>query len=636
MDREKMDRWCERGILGLVLAILIFGPLATGAVRTLELLVIQGLTLGVIVLWGARLWLSQRMKLLWPPICWAVLVFVGYAIVRYQLADIEYVARQELIKILIYAFLFFAILNNLHGREPAQIISVTLIFLGMGISFYALYQFLTGSTRVWHFISPYAGRGMGTFISPNNLAGFLEMLLPLGLAYTLTGRLNHLTKVFVGYATLALAAGIGVSISRGSWVATALVLMIFCCVLLLRRSHRIQAAVVLTVLVVGTAVFLTKGERGQERLKRTFSQGKVSDTRFELWAPTVQMWQDNFWWGVGPGHFDYRFRAYRPQSIQLRPDHSHNDYLNTLADWGVVGTVIVSAAWLLLYWGVFKTWRYVGGAVNDFGARQSSRFAFVLGASLGLLAMLLHSVVDFNIHIPANAILAIALMALLTGHLRFTTERYWVTSGWPGKLLATMVLLGGILYLGQQGWRRANEYVWLNRGEVAPSDSTAQIAAMEKAFAIEPMNFETAFVIGKALREQSFLANSNFRELAQKAMDWYERAQNLNPYDGYNYLGYGMCLDWLERHSESKPYFERAYQLDPNGYFTLAYIGRHYVEMGQYAAAKPWFERSLRLQWKDNPIAENYLAIANERLAEAASRQDGVLLPGLRPAVQPP
>ena len=110
----------------------------------------------------------------------------------------------------------------------------------MAISLYAVYQFLAHSDRVWHFTTPYRGRGTGTFISPNNLAGFLEMLLPLGLAYTLMGRLQPLTKVFVGYATLALAAGIGVSISRGSWIATGLVLLVFCCLLMPRRNYRIR------------------------------------------------------------------------------------------------------------------------------------------------------------------------------------------------------------------------------------------------------------------------------------------------------------------------------------------------------------------------------------------------------------
>src|SRR5437870_1484244 len=75
MYRELLDKWCERGILGLVLGILMFGPLATGAVRTPDFLVIQGLTVGVILLWGLRLWLSPRPRFLWPPICWAVVAF---------------------------------------------------------------------------------------------------------------------------------------------------------------------------------------------------------------------------------------------------------------------------------------------------------------------------------------------------------------------------------------------------------------------------------------------------------------------------------------------------------------------------------------------------------------------------------
>ena len=83
MNREALDRWCERGILALVLAILVFGPLATGAVRTRSFLIIQGLTVGVLLLWGARFWLNPRPQLLWPPICWAVVAFTVYAIVRY-------------------------------------------------------------------------------------------------------------------------------------------------------------------------------------------------------------------------------------------------------------------------------------------------------------------------------------------------------------------------------------------------------------------------------------------------------------------------------------------------------------------------------------------------------------------------
>jgi len=216
MNREVLDRWCERGILGLVLAILVFGPLATGAVRPLEFLVIQGMTMGVMTLWFLRLWVSPKPQFLWAPLCWLVVAFTAYAILRYLTCDIEYAGRKELIRILVYAFLFFAILNNLHRQESTQNISFTLLFLATGISIYALYQFLSGSERVWWFRALYKGRASGTYISPNNLAGFLEMLLPLALTYTLVGRAKPVTKVFLGYAALAIVAGISVTVSRGS------------------------------------------------------------------------------------------------------------------------------------------------------------------------------------------------------------------------------------------------------------------------------------------------------------------------------------------------------------------------------------------------------------------------------------
>ena len=186
MIRERLDSYCEKGVLALVLAVLVFGPLVTGAVRPFEFLIIQGLTIAAVLLWMLRFWLNPGHRLLWPPICWAVIAFVLYAIARYQRAEIEYVARQELIRVLVYTLLFFLVLNNLAHQESAQLVTLVMVFLGMVISMFAIYQFATNSEYVWHFIKPavFRKRGSGTYINPNDLAGFLEMLVPLGLAYT--------------------------------------------------------------------------------------------------------------------------------------------------------------------------------------------------------------------------------------------------------------------------------------------------------------------------------------------------------------------------------------------------------------------------------------------------------------------
>src|SRR6266699_6527820 len=108
----------------------------------------------------------------------------------------------------------------------------------MAIASYAVYQFLKDSTRVWHVFTGYEHRASGTYICPNHLGGFLELLLPLGLAYTLAGRLKPVGKVFLGYAALVILAGIAATVSRGTWLASGLALLLFFGVLLFHRAYR--------------------------------------------------------------------------------------------------------------------------------------------------------------------------------------------------------------------------------------------------------------------------------------------------------------------------------------------------------------------------------------------------------------
>ena len=623
MNRENLDRWCEQGILALVLAIVVFGPLAFGAVPVPAFLVVQALTIAAVVLWGLRLWLAPRPQLLWPPICWAVLAFVVYAICRYLTSDIEYIARQELVHVIVYALLFFVVLNNLHRQEAMQVISVTMVFLAMLISFYALYQFLAKSDMVWNVLKPYPGRGSGTYVCPNHLGGFLEMLLPLGLAYTLASRLKAVTKVFLGYACLVMLAAIGATVSRGAWVSTAVALLVFFGVLALQRAHRLPALAVVLLLVCAGGVFVARGPITELRLKlRSLAVPKrvETDTRILIWQSALGVWKENPWFGVGPAHFDYRFGQHRPGDIQLRPVRAHNDFLNALTDWGVVGATLVACAWFLLVVGVAKTWRFVCGSSNDLGVTKNrNKFAFVLGASAGLLAILIHSAVDFNMHIPANAILAITLMALLSSCLRFATERYWVSVRLAPRILVSVVLAAAVVYLGQQGERRGSEYVLMRRGNRAPPFSPAMIEGFKKAFAIAPTNPDTAAAIGECYRIESSEGGPNYQETGRQAMEWFNRAIKLNPWGAYAWLRYGMCLDWLDKPGESEPYFDRAIKLDPNNYYTLDGVGLHYIQLQDYAAARPWFERSLRLEWEDNPIARNYLPIVELRLLQMAT-----------------
>jgi O-antigen ligase len=624
MNRETLDRWCERGILGLVLGILVFSPLAFGTARLQEFLVVQLLTVVALLLWLGRVWLSEKPKFLLPPLGWAVLAFTGYAIGRYLTCDVEYLGRQELLRILVYAAVFFLVLNNLHRQESTQIIAFTWFALAVPLSFYAVFQFATKSDLVWNVHSGYVGRGSGTYICPNHLAGFLEMLVPLAVAYAFIGRSKALGRIFIAYAAVAMIAGLAATSSRGSWVAAAVALISLTLLLLVNRSFRWSALALLTMLVIGGALATNKTNYFKQRFNRAVVAGKIDlDTRLVMWDAAVRMWQDHVWVGVGPGHYDLRFRTYRPPSVQLQPDRAHNEYLNTLADWGVIGMGIVAGALGLLTVGVVKVWRHVQRDGGVFSSNLSDKFAFVLGAAMGLFALALHSVVDFNLHIPANAIVAVTLMALLTSHWRFATDRFWFSARWPGKILATVLLLTMLGYIGLQTLRLGRENFALRHAATLEYGSLEQAAALERAYAIEPHNGDTAYALGEIYRLTSLEGKADFAQRADQAIHWYQRGLTNNPYHSVNYMRWGMVLDFLNRHNEAEALFLKADELDPNGYFTSAHVGQHYVDAGDYASARPWLERSIFLFRKDNPVAEMNLKIANDRLLEAA--QDPLL-----------
>lgn len=611
MTRKRLDQSCEKGIIALVGGIVVFGPLATGAVRPIDFLVIQALTALALTLWILRFWLNKNHRLLFPPVCWAMLAFVGLAWFRYQGADLEYVARQEFLKILVYAALFLLVVNNLHKQETTQLVSLLLLAVATLLSLYAVYQWVGHSEYVWHFRKPaqYMGRGSGSYICPNHLAGFLELVAPLGIAFLFAGRYNYTFKVFLGYGCIVILAGIAVTMSRGGWLAIGAALALFFLLLLRKRQYRIPALAALLLLVATATIVYQKSDKLQTRLQKMREGGSAAfiGTRPAIWKAAWKMWRDNKIWGVGPGHFDYRFPKYRPQEIQARPGRVHNDYLNLLVDWGIIGASLAGIGGLLLVGGLIQTQKYVNRASKDIGAnRNSNRSAFLLGSLCSALALSVHSFFDFNLHVPANAAVAVVILALAASHLRFTSARYWINDR-PGlKTVYTVPLAAIVVFLIVNGFQSAREQWHLLRAEAAET-RREQIERMKQAAQIEPRNFGTLHNIGESLKRLGFHSAENAEENLEASILWFQKSSKIHPQFAFNYIGIGMALDRLNRIDEATPYYEEAVRLDPNQHEVLNYMGWHQVNRGDYPAARKYFERSLEIKWWDNHLPLNYL-----------------------------
>lgn len=622
MDRERLDDRLEKGILGLVTLILIWAPMAFGSVRPRDEMIVAGLTVLALGLWVVRFWVRSEYRILWPPFAWTVIIFVGYVIWQYTRAEVEYVARLDLNRVILYAAIFFLVLDNLNRQEWTQWLVMVLIFVGMVMSMYAIYQYLTGSKWIYGTPQPaeYNGRAGGPFVCPNHLASYLGMTTPLAFALTMMARLKALMKVFLCYAGIVMLCGLVVTVSRAGLVSAGIGLLVLFSVLVFTREFRLPAIVAIALILIPAIWLAATSFKVQARLKKGMASGQLADDRFNVWPAAKTMWREHFWTGVGPNHFDVRFRSLRPPLAQLqgRPVRVHNDYLNTLADYGMIGFTLIAAAWGVYWLSFTRIWRFVRRG-NDIGSRQSTRAATVLGASAGLVALLCHIILDFDMHIPALAIVVVTLLAIVSGHWRFATEKFWFNPGVFGRLVASVICLATMAWMCSQIPRLAMEYRYLVASDRAKTVSE-RLTLLQKAYAAEPGNPRTPYEIGEIFRVRAWNGMGDYRKLAEEAITWHEKSIALDPYDAHGFLGKALCLDWLDRPKEAWPLFRHALVLDPNSYFTRAYFGWHIHQLGEPERALKWFLASLNMR-PNNPIAQPYYEIMSKKVIEEREKK---------------
>jgi O-antigen ligase len=615
--RESIDVWLQRAVLALVVALLGFAPAAFGGVRPSEMVILWWIIIGVILLWMVRIWVAPKFRFYLPPTSWAIIPFVIYSIWRYLNADVEHVARIGELQVILLAVFFFAFINSLYEQESTRTVCYAMVGFAMLFGMYAIYQWLTGTNTVWGLPRPaYEGRGSGPYVSPNHLAGLLEMVVPIGIAFVAVSRMGALPRIALAYATIVALIGLGVTGSRGGWLATGATTLLLAIMLL--RS-RVQWWVTLAVLVFVAGFGKVLYSRIlAPRMEKVQSYSIAEDGRYRIWSSSWRMWLDQPWAGVGPNHFDIRYPAYRADHWQLHPraGYAHNDYLNALTDWGVIGLGLLLLPIIVAAYGLARSWRFLRRSGGEFRQKGGNRLALVLGTSAGLVAISIHSFFDFNMHIPANALVAITLFALLTTTWRFATERYWFSAHWGARALVTALLALATAFSAKAVLQETRETWALREVERAPNDEKA-LAALRKAYFIDGKNFEIARQIGERLRFEAWRGDADFREKALEAVEWFDRAITLNPYDVFSYLRCGMTLDWLEEHARARPYFDKAIALDPNHYMTRALVGWHFFQVDEYAETIEWMNRSLKLNnTSENSLAYTYLKRAADMLAK--------------------
>jgi O-antigen ligase len=341
--------------------------------------------------------------------------FLLYALASvWWLAPAKWLAWREWL-LWFQAWLIFALaLHFGRGRAQTWVLVGTLATLGVAGTAMAAYQrfidpgwMMLGRVQAEQF----AGRSAGMFGIPNSLAALLEILIPACVLLPFSRLVSPAGKIMSAWLALLFLAGLALTGSRGGWIA--LVMALLAWPLFSRGGWRrkgVVVAVVLAVAVVGIGSLYRHSEHARSRID-PFLQGQFEVTRPVIWKAAGQMWQEAPWLGRGAASFNVLFDQYRPRGFRDEPDWTHNDYLNTLSDYGVVGFILaMGAAGIVLWLGA--------GAIRRARTESSSAGFFQhwrwrAGLFLGLTAFLLHLGVDFHTKIPALSFIVALIAALL-------------------------------------------------------------------------------------------------------------------------------------------------------------------------------------------------------------------------------
>lgn len=350
-----------------------------------------------------------------------------------------------LYKILSYFVLFFLIINNFRFESdsdrkkeqktssykiPLNRIITTIITMGFILSFLGILQKLSGTSNIfWLSDKSYASH-FGSHINRNHFAGYINMIISLVMGVIISRkilnnadfsikrfnlsvkntilsleRLIHSKGLYV-LTMFLMISGLILSTSRGGTISFLVSILIFLFLIYSRKGHKkkspfpflIILAVILSVFWFGTGPLTERFE--------PLHEGKFfnPDERYYVFSSTWKMAGDFPFLGTGLESFQYIFPMYKSAEIKLHFTRAHNDYLQLLVETGWAGFLLVFYFFVVFSRDVLSRLRQ---------RRNPLVRGITIGGLTGISTMFIHSFVDFNMQIPANAVLFFVLLGIV-------------------------------------------------------------------------------------------------------------------------------------------------------------------------------------------------------------------------------
>lgn len=504
----------------------------------------------------------------------ASLVFCGYIAIRALLSPANYAARPDLYSLLAAVTLYGLTLTVLSTSRWR--ITLILSLLAFAIVHVLVSVIQAGWGENLMLVSSLenveqSSRATGLYVNPDHLAGLLEVLGIFGLSITCWSRRPRWLKVVTAYLTAACYLGLALTGSRGGYLSavTSLILFALLSLIALRAAGTSLlfrfgggGLILLLIALLSIGFILQQKASLKDRAATLFND----EGRRDLWQAALQQWKLQPVLGTGSGTYRFYGRQFRAERMQSDPVDVHNDYLHLLCEYGLLG----AAAFLLfLVAHLRQGWRsFVHLGPKRLAADCllfSDRFALALGGLCAIGAYIVHSAVDFNLHIPANALLMAFVFGLIA---QPGGDAQSVSQPHPAIALPKFVLasLGAILLFQSARLYPGEHYAERARAALRDEEPASAISFAEEALKHERKNPHIFFYLGRAL-----VASGNAegrtaeerRSFYTEALAAFDRARQLVPLDGTYPLEMAFCLDSLGKFNQAAQMYQLALARDP-------------------------------------------------------------------------
>ena len=539
----------------------------------------------------------------------------AYVLVRASFSPVDYLANHDFY--MVFAAFIVYLFTALYITDPRHrlLFGAALLVFAMVHIYPSMIQFREGDSYMpisWlQRTTLYGERASGFYICPNHFAGLLEILAMVGVGLIAWARWKVTGKVLVAYAVLMAFLGIGLSGSRGGYISTIVGLAVIAALSLvivqridLDLFFRLLTVVVVTgVLLLGAAVFLIqRSDLLSDRVNNFYDTRGV---RYMMWGAAMKQFSLSPIVGTGSGTYFYYGREFRDPNLQRDPQHVHNDYLELLAEYGIIGAALFLAFLVThLVFGLRAQWRSME-RMFDREETRSNVMAVNIGVLGALAALSAHSMVDFNVHIPANALIVAYLFGILA-NADVTRPR---EPSDPRLLVPRIVLpLLGIAFLILGMPKIRGEY-FAERARMALRDDKPRQARSyaERGLAEESANPNLHYYLGEALRQMAPEARkadpSKWHELHGKAIDAFNMSLELFPRDTNALLKLSQAHMGVWQYTEAEQALDRAREGDPNLGNLYAYYGLLYRLQEEFSDAAEYYMEALELD-PDSELAK--------------------------------